>query len=470
MKDDFTVLQNIDKPNNIRMISGPISYTKYKILNNNIQLKEIEILGDEHHSEANNCIEQGEQCIYVTKEGIVVPQSHSEDVNCVDVPTYLGYAILDAHKNKQYTDIYIEARQQEQGRTYNVIMPRWSVGSLIKTELFLQPCGTSINRHPLCRDNFDLTRVSPNNERNWARVHSGDIRNESDKRNLQNALVGAIQLDKFDDVQIRTRFIQVMNYLLVNSNKFLQAFIEEDLGSSIREVFQPFYDSVLPNVSKDIKREYVRKYYPFIHTLMEELGGYYNDDEENGNGVEKIYTSTRASKGSLLLKRTTEEGRKILTHRVGKTYLKVLNVKNAHQDYELPHIMIRAYQKYVASIKLKTEGLIKLLIARINRVYSSSPEIKDIKGVASNIVSVIVAMFAPLYDIYTIGRLISYPESERIIYFAGNLHCENLRIYINEYLREELISSNNKHNTQYSLIKEIDIPYTRGVVNRCMRL
>lgn len=466
MKHDFTVLQNIDKPNNIRMISGPISYTKYKILNNNIQLKEIEILGDEHHSEANNCIEQGERCIYVTKDGVVVPPYlHSEDINCVDVPTYIGYAILDAHKNKQYTDIYIEARQQEQGRAYTAIMPRWSVGSLIKAELFLQPCETSINRHPLCRS-------SPNNERNWARVHSGDIRNESDKRNLHNALVGGIQLDKFDDVQIRTRFIQVMTYLLVNSNKFLQAFIEEDLGSSIREVFQPFYDDVLPNVSKDIQREYIKRYYPFIHTLMEELGGYYNDEEENGNGVEKIYTTTRASKGSLLLKRTTEEGRKILTHRVGKTYLKVLNIKNSHQEYELPHIMIKAYQKYVANIKLKTEGLIKLLIARINRIYSSSSiaEIKDLKGVASNIVSVIVALFAPLYDIYTIGRMISYPESERIIYFAGNLHCENLRTYINEYLSEELSSSNNEHNTQYSLIKEIDIPYTRGVVNRCMRL
>ena len=155
MKEHFTSLQYIDEPANLEMISGPVSYTKYSIYNNDILLREIEIFGDAHNSEENNCTDQGELCIHAEKEGIV-EDGKSDELNCVDIPTYLGYAILDAHKNKQYTDIYIESEQKEEGRHYGIDEddPIWNIGYLIKTEVFLQDCGSSRTRNSFCKDRF----------------------------------------------------------------------------------------------------------------------------------------------------------------------------------------------------------------------------------------------------------------------------------------------------------------------------
>ena len=88
MIEDFTELQNIEEPE-IIMISGPVSYTKFMIFNQDQLLKEIEIFGDEHFSDDDNCTEHGESCIYITRNGIVRGEQGKE-INCVDIPTYLG--------------------------------------------------------------------------------------------------------------------------------------------------------------------------------------------------------------------------------------------------------------------------------------------------------------------------------------------------------------------------------------------
>ena len=490
MREDFTELQNIDKPHQITMISGPISYSKFKIFNNNVQLKEIEIFGDEHQSEKNNCTDQGELCIYVTKHGIVIDD---EDVKCVDIPTYLGYAILDAHKNKQYTDIYIEIPQQESGRKYDIQTTdvAWSVGYMIKTSSFLKPCGTSVNRHPLCRDK-DLassrdkikedstshsTRVSPNIERNWARVHSNDVRGEDMYKDLTFLIVDSLRFSKYRPSEMG-RIIEVLNYLQKVKRKLLRAFLEEDLGSAIKQVFEPFYEMVQPSKSRNIQEQYVKKYYPSIHIIMREFGAY-NDEQSDTLSITK-----RAPKGTLLLERTNLEGKTILQHRVGKTYAKVMEIKHQYEKHELPYIMIIAYEKFVSDIEVEIETYIKRIIEGIENLADIKPANLDdhINELNMYVKIVIIILLSPLYDIYNIGRLISsgrlllnevqlsYPESERILHFTGYAHAKKLRIYILRYLTPELRKANTLYDVNYSVIKEIDIPYNTEKTDRCMRL
>ena len=483
MKQDFTALQYIDIPANLEMISGPVSYDKYSIYNNNQVLKEIQIFGDMHFSESNNCTEQGEKCIYVTKDGII-HDGTKEEVNCVDIPTYLGYAILDAHTQRKYTDIYIEASQAEVDRLYNIERedPTWDIGYLIKAQLFLQPCGTSINRHPLCRD-------GPNGERNWARVHSGDIRAGQEQRNFISELTENLKYDHFRDSIVRDKAIDVLSYLLENVDEFLVAFTEEDLGAAIRRIFLPFYDIIYPQQYKTTrsslwdpiseiyehksnlweqqlasKELYVKNNYPFIHILLRDLGGYYGT--KSRLGIESTIFKHREH-GSSLLKRTSE-GKNVLIHRVGKTYSKVITLKNKYKEYEIPHIMIIAYEKFVTDMKLQTKFLIKTLITHIINInpFVSNEELMKMKNDAR---LTLLLIFTPTYDIYTIGRMISYPESQRMIYFAGYAHCDMLRKYIEQYLNNEILRINNLYNTHYSIVHNAHSPLDTEHTDRCIR-
>lgn len=471
MLQDFTSLKDIPQPSKIEMISGPVSYSRFKIFNNNIQLIEIEIFGDAHYSEKNNCTEQGESCIYVTHEGNIHHNNQENTINCVDISTYLGYAILDAHVNKQYTDIYTESIQQESGRSYNIPIndPLLNSGYIIKTHMFLQPCGTSVNRHPLCKDIIDShsSKVSPNNERNWARVHSGDIRSETIGRKLSNTLVGALKLKEMSKEETQLRTSEMLNYILENKSKLIRAFIEPDLGASISEVFLPFYDMMYPNKSRHIQEQYIKRYYPVIYIIMREFGDITNNDE-----YKNIFK--RQESGTLLLKRVTEQGKPILIHRVGKTYSKIMNMKNKYKEYELPYIMILAYEKFVLDIESDVSTSIKKLITMIDSVSLNKPIAPNTHLSMVNVSKMLFSkLFSPLYDIYTIGRMISYNENERIIYFAGEAHSKKLRTYITHYLQPQLEKINAQYITDdihYSIINDIDIPYESKTKNRCMRM
>lgn len=468
MIEDFTALQNIEEPKELKMISGPVSYTKYSVHNNNQLIKEIEIFGDSHRSESGNCTEQGEHCIYVTKEGIIQDKDENGEVNCVDISTYLGYAILDAHENQEYTDIYIESLQQESGRHYDISYddPMWSAGYIVKSEIFLKPCGTSINRHPLCKS-------SPNNERNYARVHSGDIRSETSYYDLDSALLVSLDSTNFIYKVIRKRAIKVLDYLLRVTGKLLKAFAEEDLGSAIRQVFLPFYDMIYPGMNKDDQEKYVKLYYPFIDILMNELGGYYNDSDGKMKRYRRNVFNKRETRGSLILKRETNEGRKILTHRIGKTYSKLMNMKNNYEKHELSYIMISAYEKFISGIETQADELIGDVLNRISKVTINSHN-KFLLSIREDLKLIITKLFSPLYDIYTIGRLISYPESERIIYYAGYEHCDRFKEYITDYLNPALKKANNLYtydkNINYSIVKDIEKYSNTYLVNRCMRI
>lgn len=474
MKEHFTSLQYIDEPNNLEMISGPISYTKYSIFNNDILLKEIEIFGDMHNSEENNCTDQGELCIHAEKEGIV-EDGKSDELKCIDIPTYLGYAILNAHKNKQYTDIYIESEQKEEGRHYGIEEDDeiWDIGYLIKTELFLQDCGSSRTRNSFCKDriragsNSLSTRVSPNGERNWSRVHSGNIRRDTNEYGYHHALVESLMITESSTVKQQQRIVKTLRYFNVVIDKFLLAFTEDDLGTSTRNIFTPFYNMVLPEGNKDQQEEYVKNKYPAIHIIMNEFGGYY----ETGSKLEDLPLSMkRGKKGTLMLKRTID-GRKILTHRLGKTYSKVINLKNKYEEYELLHIMITAYEKFVSDMRFKIRNMINKTLNEINSLTNFHSK-DDFINLKYSIESVITIMFSPLYDIYTIGRMISYPESERIIFFAGDEHCNELKKYIIQYVKSEFKRINNHYrgNINYYITQDIDIQSDFDTMNRCMRL
>lgn len=475
MFPDFIQLQNIDKPETITMISGPISYTRFKIFDeNNVLLKEIEIFGDQHGTEKNTCVDQGELCLYVTRDGI---QGYSNN-NCLDVSTYLGYAIFDAHKNKQYTDIYIESRQQEPGRISYTAKRKhkvWDLGYIIKTEAFLRSCGTSINRNSLCRDvsrtsstlassrdregsTSHSTRVSPNNERNWARVHSADIRDDTMYLKFDKALLDSLNVMRFkQDADARLRTTRVLTFLSRESQNFIRAFLYEDVGRGMSELFQPFYE-IYPG-TKEEQKLYVKDSYPFIDLMMAEFGGYEH--------TRPTFTS-RASKGSLLLIKEDEEGRSTLTHRVGKMYAKVLNMKEHFEINTLPYLMIVAYEKFVLSLGTNVKSPIKLILQKYDDIDAKTSD-EYLSQINRMTAAVISKLFVDLYDIYAIGRLISYPESQRIIYYAGDDHSDNLRIYMIHYLAAELAQL--KHQS-YSIIRDVNILRGNNTtnLNRCMRL
>lgn len=460
MRQDFTALQDIEEPSEIKMISGPISYSKYSIRDNDV-LKEIEIFGDRHNSEANNCTEQGESCIYVSKSGIV--HDETNNVHCVDIPTYLGYAILDAHKNYKYTDIYIESLHQESGRMYNIRResPIWDMGYIIKTEIFLQPCGTNVNKSSLCRD-------SPNGERNWSRVHSGDIRSDTLSREMHEALEESLQIETIKKKGERQRILTMLTFLRNVTGKVLKAFLEPDFSSSIRDIFLPFYNMIYPikhDDEKEDQNDEIETYYPFIYILMTEFGDY------NKNYMKRKPIIKRGIKGSLILERTTNTGKKILLHRVGKTYSKILNIKSQYEKHELPYIMISAYEKFVSSIEYGANELLEEIINQIKEVNVDTtwPQLKSIKDKSS---LMITKLFAPLYEIYSIGRMISYPESERMIYYSGDLHSKGLIKYLTQFLKPELQEANVLFsNINYSINADIDIKHNYGErINRCMRL
>ena len=456
MFPDFTILQNVNKPTNVTMISGPISYTRFKIFHLNTLIKEIEIFGDAHYSEKGNCTEQGESCIYVDRTGLIVDNNDNDEVNCLDIPTYLGYAILDAHVNHKYTDIHIESKQQERGRhsyTMDEDDPIWDAGFLIKTETFLRSCGTSIDRNSLCRD-------SPNGERNWARVHSNDIRNETMSGVFNTKLAESLYISKFRlDRDVKKRAIKVLTYLRDHLHEFITAFTKENLGEEIRNIFLPFYDDMYPNISEKEQKELIKKNYPFIHIIMNEFGGY-------GSTFERK-TFSRAEKGTLILKKND-----ILTHRVGKTYSKVMKMREQYESDDIQHIMISAYEKYVSHIQtlLTEENIIEYMdtllydYKKVN-IRTSNEKIDEVKKITNFIIT---RLFSHLFDIYSIGRLISYPESERIIYFAGDSHSERLRTYITDYLIPEIDNS----NVDYVIIRDINITINNNTdeLNRCMRI
>lgn len=451
MFPDFIQLQNIDKPETITMISGPISYTRFKIFDEeDVLLKEIEIFGDQHGTEKNTCVDQGELCLYVTRDGI---QGYSNN-GCLDVSTYLGYAIFDAHKNKQYTDIYLESRQQEPGRISYTAKRKhqvWDLGYIIKTEAFLRSCGTSINRNPLCRDD-------PNGGRNWARVHSADIRDDTMYSEFDTALRDSLNVMSFkQDADAKLRTTRVLTFLSRESKNFIRAFLYEDVGHKISELFQPFYE-IYPG-TKEEKELYVKYSYPFVDLMMAEFGGY----EHN----RPTFTS-RARKGSLLLIKEDEEGKSILTHRVGKMYAKVLNMKEQFETNTLPYLMIVAYEKFVSGLGTDIKSAIKLILKKYEDIDAqiSDEYLLKINRMTDAVIS---KLFTDLYDIYAIGRLISYPESQRIIYYSGDNHSDNLRSYIVDYLEDEL--EQLKHQP-YSIIQDINRLRGKNItnLNRCMRL
>lgn len=491
MKQDFTALQYIDIPANLEMISGPVSYDKYSIHNNNQVLKEIQIFGDVHFSEHNNCTEQGEKCIYVTKDGII-HDGTKEEVNCVDIPTYLGYAILDAHTQHKYTDIYIEASQKEAHRLYDIGREDelWNAGYLIKTQLFLKPCGTSIDRHPLCRD-------SPNGERNYARVHSGDIRSDMQHQDFRMELIESFGYDKFTNndsgMSTKNRSIQVLTYLLDNIDEFIFAFTEDDLGYAIRRIFLPFYEIVSEKENKQSsifyplteikttyittapspfqkyeKEQYIKNNYPFIHIMLREFGGYYKTQVRSRREQQQPTFSKIEERGSSLLKRKINEGKDIFIHRVGKTYSKVLDLKNKYKEYELSHILVQAYENFVVDLKSDAKDIINFLINNINNTqipitYDENIKLKQYTAI------LLIRIFAPLYDIYTIGRMISYTESQRMIYYAGDWHCKILKNYIEKYVYNEILRINKKYNTSYSINQNAHVSVDPENVDRCIR-
>lgn len=478
MIQDFTVLQNIDKPQ-ITMISGPVSYTRFKIFNNDIQLKEIEIFGDEHESESNNCTEQGESCIYVSRTDVVVDKRN--EINCVDIPTYLGYAIIDAHKNKQYTDIYIESLQQELGReSYNpeTIDLVWKYGYLIRAEAFLKPCGSAINRNELCRDKIKedstSTRVPPNIERNWARVHSVDIRTDTSDYRLHDALVEAMRIEDYRHIVWKKKGIAMFKYLSSVMDRFVKAFIEEDLGQAMKDIFLPFYKTVYPGEHKDAIK-HVKTHYPIIHILMREFGGY--DDYQH---KEEVILVPRSQKGTLVLE-TQFEGKTRITHRIGKTYSKIINMKKNYVVTDLQYIMIEAYEKFVDGIQSKDQSNIDSIIGELNTINSQTSYTR-IFDITMLLLDMLTDIFVDLYDVYAIGRMVTpggsllnkVPESERLIYFAGNYHCNNLRKYIILYLIPELskVNDNNSIDVHYSLTQDINIEkhHINDETDRCMRI
>lgn len=455
MFPDFTILQNVNKPNNVEMISGPMSYTRFKILHKNKLFKEIEIFGDAHWSERGNCTDQDESCIYVDRTGLIVDGDDEDEVNCLDIPTYLGYAILDAHIHHTYTDIHIESKQQELGResyTMDENASLWNAGYLIKTEAFLRSCGTSINRSELCRD-------SPNGERNWARVHSNDIREETMDSDLGYKLAESLHVEEFRlDRDVKNRSTKVLTYFRDYIYDFILAFTKENLGEEIRYIFLPFYDNMYPNKNENEQKELMKENYPFIHIIMDEFGGY-------GSPLPEKKTFSRAEKGTLILKKND-----ILTHRVGKTYSKIMKTRKQYKSNDIQHIIISAYRKYVSH---SGEGMIKNIdvILRAYKsidYYTNSERINKIKLATQ---SIITLAFSHLFDIYSIGRLISYPESERIIYFAGDGHSDRLRTYITDYLAPEIDNT----NTEYTIIRDVNIindTYHKNTdeLDRCMRI
>ena len=105
-----------------------------------------------------------------------------------------------------------------------------------------------------------------------------------------------------------------------------------------------------------------------------------------------------------------------------------------------------------------------MLIKKVD-IYTSNDRMEKIKEVTDRIIT---HLFSHLFDIYSIGRVISYPESERIIYFAGDAHSDRLRTYITDYLIPEIDNS----NMEYVILRDINITINNktGELNRCMRM
>lgn len=384
----------------IETISGPVSYTKHTIRNLEGEIvKVFEIFGDRHFDIKGNCKDQGILCYTV--------EEHSKDPveeRCVDIQTYLGYAVLDAREKNVYTDIFLETSIDPSRR--DLFRRRnQELGFIARSEDFLAKCLYQEDRE--CSDDPD------NGKRPLARVHAGDPRFYED-----------LDLSSFYFKNMRDTYIEFLIYLYSKKGEFYRIFTLDIEGTSIRrkltDLFKDFYRAKYqemtgkPSSSVSPKEvgNFVKTYLPFIDNFSKSYGT-----------VGKVSSPKRP--GEII----TRMG-DIPVHRIQKQFVKIrADLEEGNMD-PISSSLSRFYLDFFNTVPKdefeRDQGAIIDL-------YLIKEGIMQGEDVEAKIINIVINFFSKLYDMYTIGRALKYPETERIISFSGDAHAKIFRRFLDEF-------------------------------------